>query len=195
MIAQVTGRLTARSATACVIDVGGLGLRVSMATGALAHLPAIGDEVTVFTHLQVREDELSLYGFENLEEQELFEKLIAVSGVGPKVALSVLSALSPAALREAILREDDALIATVPGIGKKTAQRLIIELKDRLGDLGTDVRQADSGSGSGSAEAADALAAMGFSAAEIAVALKGYDGPGDAQALLRYALRRLGGSM
>lgn len=195
MIAQVTGRLTARSATACVIDVGGLGLRVSMATGALAHLPAIGDEVTVFTHLQVREDELSLYGFENLEEQELFEKLIAVSGVGPKVALSVLSALSPAALREAILREDDALIATVPGIGKKTAQRLIIELKDRLGDLGTDVRQAGSGSGSGSAEAADALAAMGFSTAEIAVALKGYDGPGDAQALLRYALRRLGGSM
>lgn len=193
MIAQVTGRLTAKSATACVIDVGGLGLRISMATGTLAHLPVIGDEVTVFTHLQVREDELSLYGFESLEEQELFEKLIAVSGIGPKVALSVLSALSPAALKEAVLGEDDALIATVPGIGKKTAQRLIIELKDRLGDLAVDVRQASSGSAS--AEATDALAAMGFSAAEIAVALKGYDGPGDARALLRHALRRLGGSM
>lgn len=164
-----------------------------MATRALAHLPVIGDEVTVFTHLQVRDDDLSLYGFESLEERELFEKLITVSGVGPKVALSVLSALSPAALKEAVLREDDALIATVPGIGKKTAQRLIIELKDRLGDLTGDVRQA--GPGSASAGASDALAAMGFSAAEIAAALKGYDGPGDAQALLRYALRRLGGSM
>ncbi len=193
MIAQVTGRLAAKSATACVIDVGGLGLRIAMATGALAHLPVIGDEVTVFTHLQVRDDDLSLYGFESLEERELFEKLITVSGVGPKVALSVLSALSPAALKEAVLREDDALIATVPGIGKKTAQRLIIELKDRLGDLTGDVRQA--GPGSASAEASDALTAMGFSAAEIAAAFKGYDGPGDAQALLRYALRRLGGSM
>lgn len=193
MIAQVTGRLAAKSATACVIDVGGLGLRIAMATGALAHLPVIGDEVTVFTHLQVRDDDLSLYGFESLEERELFEKLITVSGVGPKVALSVLSALSPAALKEAVLREDDALIATVPGIGKKTAQRLIIELKDRLGDLTGDVRQA--GPGSASAEASDALTAMGFSAAEIAAAFKGYDGLGDAQALLRYALRRLGGSM
>jgi Holliday junction DNA helicase RuvA len=193
VIAQVTGRLTAKSATACVIDVGGLGLCVAMPTGALARLPVIGDEVTVFTHLQVREDDLSLYGFESLDERELFEKLIAVSGVGPKVALSVLSALSPAALKEAVLREDDALIATVPGIGKKTAQRLIIELKDRLGDLTSDMRQASSGSAS--AEASDALAAMGFSAAEIAAAFKGYDGPGDAPALLRYALRRLGGSM
>lgn len=192
MIAQVTGRVTAKTATACVIDVGGIGLRIAMATGALSRLPAVGDDVTVYTHLQVREDDLSLYGFESLEEQDLFEKLIAVSGVGPKVALSVLSALSPAALRDAVFRDDDALIATVPGIGKKTAQRLIIELKDRLGDLGSDSRQAPGGGAT--SETSDALASMGFSTAEIAAALKGYDGPSDAQTLLRYALKRLGGS-
>lgn len=192
MIAQVTGRLTARSSGSCIIDVGGIGLRIAMTTGSLAHLPAVGDDVTVFTHLQVREDDLSLYGFENLDERELFEKLIGVSGIGPKVALSILSALDPAALRDAMLREDAALIATVPGIGKKTAQRLIIELKDRLGDLGGGVRhRTDDGT---SAATSDALASMGFSAGEIAAALKGYDGPDDAQSLLRYALKRLGGN-
>ncbi|MDY0341123.1 MAG: Holliday junction branch migration protein RuvA [Coriobacteriia bacterium] len=193
MIAQVTGRVTAKSASACVIDVGGLGLRIAMATGALANLPAVGDDVTVYTHLQVREDALSLYGFESLDEQELFERLIGVSGVGPKVALSILSVLSPATLKDAILRDDDALIATVPGIGKKTAQRLIIELKDRIGELGGDIHRPVGGGAS--AEASAALASMGFSANEIAAAFKGYDGSGDAQALLRQALRRLGGSL
>ncbi|MHB1016407.1 MAG: Holliday junction branch migration protein RuvA [Coriobacteriia bacterium] len=192
MIAQVSGRIAAKSANSCIIEIGGLGLRVAMATSALAHLPAVGDDVTVYTHLQVREDDLSLYGFESLEERELFEKLITVSGVGPKVALSILSALTPAALADAVMREDDGLIATVPGIGKKTAQRLIIELKDRIGGLAGDARQA--AGGGASTEASDALASMGFSAGEIAAALKGYDGPADAQALLRYALKRLGGS-
>ena len=193
MIAHVTGRVAAKSTSSCVIDVGGIGLRLAMATGALAALPAIGDDVTVHTYLQVRDDGLSLYGFQSLEERELFEKLIGVNGVGPKVALSVLSALSPAALRDAVAREDDACIATVPGIGKKTAQRIIIDLKDRIGDIGPDAH-APAGTGS-TAEASDALASMGFSTAEIAAALKGFEGPADAQALLRHALKRLGGSL
>lgn len=193
MIAQVTGRVAAKTASSCIIEVGGIGLHITMATGALAHLPAVGDDVTIHTHLQVREDGLSLFGFESIEERTLFERLTSVSGVGPKVALSALSALNPAALRDAILREDDVLIATVPGIGKKTAQRLIIELRDRVGDLAGDVRQAEGGGVS--AEASDALASMGFSAGEIAAALKGYDGAEDAQTLLRYALKRLGGSL
>lgn len=191
MIAHVTGRVAGKAAASCVIEVGGIGLRLFMSTTALSHLPADGDDVTIFTFLHVREDELTLFGFESLEEQELFEKLITVSGVGPKVALSALSALSPTDLAGAIAREDDALIATVPGIGKKTAQRLIIELKDRIGagELGS--RSASRG-GAGT-EASAALASMGFSPAEVAVALKGYDGPGEAQAMLRYALKRLGG--
>ena len=192
MIAYVTGRVTGRSASACIIEVGGIGLRLLMSTNALSHLPADGDEVTVFTHLHVREDELTLFGFESLEEQELFLKLLTVAGVGPKVALSALSALSPSALAEAIVREDDVLIATVPGIGKKTAQRIVIELKDALGAPGLG-RQMASATSAG-AEATDALASMGFSSAEVAVALKGYEGPDEAQALLRYALKRLGGT-
>ena len=190
MIAHLTGRVTAKSASSCVVTVGGFGLRLFMSTNALAHLPAEGDDVTVFTHLHVREDELTLFGFESEEEQEVFERLITVSGVGPKVALSALSALSPAALAEAIAREDDALIATVPGIGRKTAQRLIVELKDRMGLPSLGGRAV---AGSAATEATDALGSMGFSPAEVAVALKGYDGPDDAQALLRYGLRRLGG--
>ncbi len=191
MIAQLTGRIVTKTVDSCVIDVGGVGLRVAMATGTLAHLPAIGDDVTIQTHLQVREDGLSLYGFEDVEEREVFEKLIGVNGVGPKVALSVLSALGAETLREAVSGEDDALIATVPGIGKKTAQRIIIELKDRIGDVGGGGQR--SARGGAGAEAADALAAMGFSTGEIATALKGYDGPAEVQALLRHALKRLGG--
>jgi Holliday junction DNA helicase RuvA len=191
VIAHITGRVAAKSAVSCVMEVGGIGLRIFMSTSALSHLPAAGDEVTVFTHLHVREDELTLFGFESAEEQDLFEKLITVPGVGPKVALSALSALAPSALAEAIAREDDTLIATVPGIGKKTAQRLIIELKDKVGAQGLGARVATAGTAG--AEAADALASMGFSTGEVAVALKGYDGPDEAQALLTYALRRLGG--
>lgn len=190
MIAQLTGRVSAKSASSCVVTVAGVGFRLFMSTNALAHLPAEGDDVTVFTHLHVREDELTLFGFESEEEQEVFERLITVSGVGPKVALSALSALSPAALAEAIAREDDALIATVPGIGKKTAQRLIVELKDRMGLPSLGGRAVG---GSAATEATDALGSMGFSPAEVAIALKGYDGPDDAQSLLRYGLRRLGG--
>lgn len=192
MIDHISGRLSSKSAGSCVIEVGGVGLRLAMATGAIAQLPAVGDEVTVFTYLHVRDDGLSLFGFESPEEQDLFEKLITVSGVGPKVALAALSALRPTALVAAVAEEDDALIATVPGIGRKTAQRIIIELKDRLGPAGAGLRpQLHNGA---RAEAADALASMGFSQSEIAVAMKGYEGPDDAQALLRYALKRLGAS-
>ena len=193
MIARLTGRIVAKSTSACVLEAGGVGFRLFMSTAALAHLPAEGDEVTVFTHLHVREDELSLYGFESEEEQELFERLITVSGIGPRVALAALSALSPAVLVEAIVREDDALISTVPGVGKKTAQRLIIELKDKVG--GADLALRPQTPGTTSAEARDALAAMGFGSAEIGAALRGYEGPDDAQRLLRYALRRLGGGV
>lgn len=191
MIAQLTGRVVSKGVGSCVLETGGVGFRVFMTTRSLARLPAIGDEVTVFTHLHVREDELSLFGFEAEQEQELFEKLITVSGVGPKVALAALSVFTPEALVEAIAREDDGLLASVPGIGKKTAQRLIIELKDRIGapDLGP--RRA--AAGGASAEAREALAAMGFAPAEIAAALKGYEGPEDVQQVLRYALKRLGG--
>ena len=133
MIAFLTGTVAAKGASHCLLQVGGVGLRLAMSTGSLAALPAVGDEVTVHTHLHVREDELSLFGFESEAEKESFEPLITVSGVGPKVALATLSALSPDALALAIASEDVATISSVPGIGKKTAQRIILDLKDKLG--------------------------------------------------------------
>jgi Holliday junction DNA helicase RuvA len=195
VIALLTGRVASKGASYCVLDVGGVGFQLAMSTSSLATLPAAGDTVTVHTHLHVRDDELSLFGFESPEEKALFEHLLTVSGVGPKVALAALSSLSPNALSEAIAREDATLIASVPGIGKKTAQRIILDLKDRLGL--PDLAGAPAGGAANAdvaAEASQALLGMGFSSAEVATAMKGYDGaPADAQALLKHALRRLGG--
>lgn len=197
MIAFLTGRVASKTADHCLLDVGGVGFKLAMSTSALASLPAEGDTVTVHTLLYVREDELSLFGFESVEEKALFENLLTVSGVGPKVALAALSSFSPDAFTEAIAREDATLIASVSGIGKKTAQRIILDLKDKLGlpDL-TGAPAAGGASADVAAEATQALLGMGFSSAEVAGALKGYDGPaGDAQALLKHALRRLGGGV
>lgn len=195
MIAFLTGRVVGKSVGHCLIDVGGVGFRLAMSTSSLAALPAEGDTVTVHTYLHVREDELALFGFESPEEGALFEHLLTVSGVGPKVALAALSAFPPPTLTEAIAREDVALISSVPGIGKKTAQRIILDLKDRLGlpDL-VGATIAGAASADVAAEATQALLGMGFSSAEVATALKGYGGaPDDEQALLKHALRRLGG--
>lgn len=196
MIAFVTGRLAEKGLDHAIVEVGGVGLRMTMSTSSLVALPAEGDEVTVLTHMHVREDELSLFGFENAREKALFAKLITVSGVGPKVALAALSSFTPEALVSAIVAQDDALVSSIPGIGKKTAQRIILELGDKLGvpgEFGSAAGGAGANAGA-AAEARDALASMGFSSAEAATALKGYDeGADDAGAMLRYALRRLGG--
>jgi len=195
VISFLTGRVAEKSPGFCVLDVGGVGFRMAMSTGSLASLPAEGDSVTVHVHLYVREDELSLFGFESTDERALFEQLLTVSGVGPKVALATLSAFTPPVLTEAIAREDVALISSVPGIGKKTAQRIILDLKDRLGL--PDLAAATPGVGADvAAEATEALLGMGFSSGEVATALRGYEGrPDDAQALLKHALRRLGGGV
>lgn len=196
MIAFLNGRVAGKGAGWCLLEVGGVGYRLSMSTGSLASLPAEGDEALVHTHLYVREDELSLFGFENGAEKSAFESLITVSGVGPKVALATLSALTPDALAAAIAAEDVALISSVPGIGKKTAQRIILDLADKLAGLESGGRaRTAGGAGAAQAEATDALLAMGFTAAEAATALRDYDAVGaDAQALLKHALRRLGGA-
>lgn len=192
MIAFLTGRVVAKAPAFALLEVGGVGLKMAMTTGSLAALPALGDEVTVWTHLYVREDELSLFGFESEDEKRAFEYLITVSGIGPKVALAALSALSPGSLSAAIARDDADLLATVPGIGKKTAQRIILDLKDKLAAQAPGAVGSTSGASAALAETSDALLAMGFSPAEVAVALKGSEGDG-AERLLKQALRRLGG--
>lgn len=193
MIAFLTGRVVGKTAAYALIDVSGVGYRLLMSTRSLAALPPAGDDVTIHTYLHVREDELTLYGFENEDERALFEKLIGVSGVGPKVALAVLSSLAPDTLRSAVAREDVALLSSVPGVGKKTAQRLILELKDKLDvpDLGPG---AAAGSSLAAAEARDALLSMGFSSAEAAVVLRDAAPDATTEELLKAALKALGGA-
>jgi Holliday junction DNA helicase RuvA len=199
MIALLTGQVVERGAAHAVIDVAGVGYRMAMSTASLAALPSGSDAVTVHTHLHVREDELSLFGFGSASEKALFERLITVTGVGPKVALAALSSFDPATLADAIVSEDVDLISQVPGVGKKTAQRICLDLKDKLTLTGVPAARgaaADLTSTSTTASVREALLTMGFSSAEIAAALRGFDGePGDEQGLLKHSLRRLGGGV
>lgn len=193
MIAFLTGRVVLKSASIAHLDVNGVGYELHMTTRSLASLPASGDTVTIHTYLHVREDGITLFGFESTEERFAFEQLLTVSGVGPKVALSTLSAISPGDLAQAVTAEDAALIASVPGIGKKTAQRIIVDLTGKLDVAAGSQATAAPKHGAAMAEAREALISMGFSAAEVATALKG--GTGDAQALVRYALGRIGSAL
>lgn len=179
-------------ASGVIIDVGGVGYRVLLSTQSLAALGERGAEVMVLTSMIVREDSMTLYGFMTEHEQQLFERLITVSGVGPKVALSALSAFSADALQQIIVAEDVAKVSTIPGIGKKTAQRIILELRGAL-DTGGQAASGSDTSPVATAQAAEALLNMGFTAAEASLALKGYEGDtGDVAALVRFGLKRLG---
>jgi Holliday junction DNA helicase RuvA len=132
MIASLRGILLEKTAGSCVIEAGGVGYLVQVSCHTASDLPAEGREVSLRTRQIVREDAVQLFGFGDAEELELFDLMIAVSGVGPKLALAVLSGLRPPALRRAIREEQVGLLTSVPGIGKKTAERLVVELRDRL---------------------------------------------------------------
>ena len=129
MISFLRGTVAGRTASSALIDVNGVGFEVFMSYSSLAKLPEQGFPVTVLTYMQVREDAMSLYGFLSENEKDLFEKLIAVGGIGPKVALSALSYFTPSELIAAIASQDVSKVSKIPGVGKKTAQRIILELK------------------------------------------------------------------
>jgi Holliday junction DNA helicase RuvA len=164
MIARIRGRPVAWDADGLVVDVGGVGYRLHATPSAVRKAEG-ADEVALDTHLHVREDALQLYGFAEAAERELFEQLLAVSGVGPRVALAIVSGYSPGELRRAIVREDAALFQTIPGIGKKTAQRVVLELKEKIAPLAS-VEAPHLGGGDGHVVARDALVELGYSAAE-----------------------------
>jgi holliday junction DNA helicase RuvA len=138
MIARLTGRPDRRDEQTLILEVGGVGYLVN-ATRSAVRKARKADEVTLETYLHVREDAMQLYGFAEAEERELFEHLLSVSGVGPKVALSIVSGSTPAELRHAIAVEDTARFQAIPGIGKKTAQRVVLELKEKLSADGVEV--------------------------------------------------------
>ena len=192
MIAHLRGELLLKDTSHVVIDVAGVGYQVMVSASVLASLPALGEVASLWTKLIVREDDMALFGFESVGEKAFFEKLMTVSGVGPKVALAALSTLDPASMARAIEAEDVGKVSTIPGVGKKVAQRIILELKGKL-DIGATSEGEDSVPHAASGDASDALLSMGFSSAEVAVALEGYQGPPEAlEACITYALKRLG---
>jgi holliday junction DNA helicase RuvA len=164
VIARLRGKAVAWSADGLVLDVGGVGYLLH-ATPSAVRKTEDGEEAVLETHLHVREDALQLYGFADAGERGLFEQLLAVSGVGPKVALAIVSGYSPGELRRAIVREDAALFQTIPGIGKKTAQRVVLELKEKITPLAA-VEAPHLGAGDGHIVARDALVELGYSVAE-----------------------------
>ena len=187
MIARLRGRPVAQDADGLVLEVGGVGYRLH-ATPSMLRKADGAEEVVVETHLHVREDALQLYGFADAAERELFEQLLAVSGVGPKVALAIVSGYSPAELRRAIVREDAALFQTIPGIGKKTAQRVVLELKERIAPLAA-VEASHLGPGDGHTVARDALVELGYSPAEAELRLAETDPDLPPAERVRQALR------
>lgn len=205
MIAHLHGRLVRAGVDHVVVDVAGVGYRVLVPASTRGRLPGAGREVLLYTSLQVREDSLTLFGFLTQGELELFEALLTVSGVGPKVALAILSAASPDEVRRAIALEDTAFLTRLPQVGRKLAQRLVLELRERLG-AGSRTTE---GSGAGAAgpavdpaaqawvDAVEALAALGYPRPDALRALEAVrpqagDGA-EAAVLVRLALRWLGG--
>lgn len=187
MISYVKGPLVAIEEDAIVVETGHIGLSIHVPVSLLPELPGMGKEVTVYTYFQVREDAMTLYGFLHSQDRDMFRQLIGVNGIGPKGALGILSVLRPDDLRLAIVSEDVKALAKAPGIGNKTAQRLILDLKDKismedvLGNMaytaGLDTETAGSGvSMSGMAEAAkeavQALVALGYTNSEASRAVK-----------------------
>lgn len=193
MISFIKGTLVASDIEGAIIEVNGIGYRVAMSYNSLAKLGQVGSHVQVLTCLYVREDALVLYGFASDEERRLFEKLITVSGIGPKVALSALSQFEATELISAIVSQDVSAVQKIPGVGKKTASRIVLELKDALGqtELGPLFAVAKPQAQSLDATT-DALLSMGFTSAEAELALKGAPAEASESELLRYALKRLG---
>jgi holliday junction DNA helicase RuvA len=168
MIGYLSGRVAALTVDGCFLDVGGIGYRVSCSATTLSALPSDGESVRLWTHLHVREDAISLFGFATEAEQQLFEALLGVTGVGPKVALQVCSAFAPDNFRRTLATDDVAAIAEVPGIGKKTAQRILLELKEKLSL--PDLRPVGTGPDV-IGLARSALENLGYSAGEVRAAL------------------------
>lgn len=194
MIAFLKGIVAMKSSSKAYLDVNGVGFEVNMSLTSLSALPDVGMPATVLTYMQMRDDGMALFGFSTEGEKALFEKLIGVSGVGPKVALAALSYFSPDDLVAAIAAEDVARVSKIPGIGKKTASRIILDLKGSFEMNAAQLRL-------GQAEAApaapadngvrDALLSMGFTTAEIDLALKGAPEGAGESTLLQHALKRL----
>jgi Holliday junction DNA helicase RuvA len=192
MIAAVRGTLAEKSLDSAFVDVGGVTLRVYAPLSTLSGL-SVGEPVRLHTYLLVREDVLALYGFASADDRELFEQLLAVGGVGPRIAVALLSAMSAAAFREAILTEDVARLTLTPGVGKKLAARLVLELRPRFEKMAPLGSVGQPGTGATRAAIVEALTSLGYPPNEAAAAARGVpdNASGSLEELILLALRSL----
>jgi Holliday junction DNA helicase RuvA len=198
MIARLSGRLAAKSPTEIVVDVGGVSFALSVPLPTFERLPEPGSPVSVFTHLHVREDALQLYGFFTEEERDLFRILISVNGIGPKMAQGILSGISTADLKSHILSGNSGALTSIPGVGRKIAERLVVELRDKISRLdGASAPAGGSSSPEGSrirTEALLALTSLGYNRPAAEKAIRGAlqespDAESTVESLIRAALR------
>jgi Holliday junction DNA helicase RuvA len=187
MISRLRGQPVARTAEGLVLDVGGVGYLVAATPSALQRA-ADAAEITIETYLHVREDTLQLYGFVDAQERELFLQLLTVNGIGPKVALAIVSGSSAAELRRAIVLGDHARFRAIPGIGAKTAERIVLELRDKVDDSAAP-SLATEGDPGGHVVARDALVELGYTVVEAEQALAGVDASLPAEERVRLALK------
>jgi Holliday junction DNA helicase RuvA len=192
MIHRLRGQLVEKDMEGVVIDVGGVGYRASTSASTLRALPPVGEECVLHTRMVVREDAMLLFGFADRGERVAFDSLMAVSKVGPKLALAILSALSPQEIAESVGRGDVVKLTSVPGLGRKTAERLVLELRGKsLAAFDPDILGGNTGGPY--VEAREALAALGYSIEEAEKALKDVPPQDSAQRYVKEALRRIGG--
>ena len=199
MIAWLHGVLLEKQAPSLLVNVNGVGYELEAPMTTFYDLPSEGETVTVFVHMVVREDAQLLYGFSNRQQRDLFRSLIRVNGVGPKVALAVLSTLSPQELLQCMANEDVAQLCKVPGIGKKTAALLIVAMKDRLekefGDVALEATSTAGASSNARNDAIEALVSLGYRPADASRVVKSLPSDLSSEDLIRQALRTLSGKV
>jgi len=188
VIGRLRGLLAAKLTDRVVLDVGGVGYEVAVTPRGLVDLPGVGEEAVLHTHLYVREDQMALYGFPAEDQRSLFRLLLGVSGVGPRVALAILATLSVDEVRRAVVTDDADALTLVPGIGKRSAQKLLLELRPKLDLPATELPSG----GSVVAEVRDALDGLGYQPAEIREALRSVPDDLPVADMLRLALQELG---
>ena len=193
MIGRLHGQVLGKTPPVVLVDVAGVGYEVEVPLSILPDLPAIGESVTLITHMVVKEDAHHLYGFMESSQRTLFRSLLGVSGVGAKMALAILSGMTPAEFTGCVETGDAAALTRLPGVGKKTAERLVLEMRDRIDTTPYQTPSGETGGGSRS-EARDALVALGFKGAEAErlVANAEADSGESTEALIRAALRQAG---
>jgi len=199
MIGWLTGELLEKQAPTILLNVNGVGYELEAPMTTFYELPAVNEQTTLFVHMVVREDAQLLFGFASKQQRELFRSLIKVNGVGPKVALAVLSTLSAQELLQCMAQEDFKQLTKVPGIGMKTAQRLVVEMKDRLekefGDVALEARSAGTGMVNDRQDAIAALLSLGYKSAEANRIVKSLPDDLSSEEIIRQALRSLSGNM